>query len=156
MRPKRTRQARKNNAPDRGANSRQFSPGAKKDAERLLFIDWLALPAAERVPRTQRELAQKLGVEPATLSDWKRSPELWQEVRHRVDERVKEHHADVLSALVKEAKQGDVQAMKLYLQYVQGWTEKQRHETEQRESGTINFRDISEEELDEIIAKTSA
>ena len=76
-------------------------------------------------------------------------------MRERVDERVKQHHADVLKALVKRAKQGEVQAQKLYLQYVHGWAGRQRPETEHRERVTVNFRDIPEEELDEIIRKTA-
>lgn len=77
------------------------------------------------------------------------------EVRKRVDYQAKEHQADVLDALVKKAKQGDVQAQKLYLQYVQDWGERQRQETEHRESVTVNFGDISDKELDEIIEKTA-
>lgn len=137
------------------AKSGQLPPGIKKDAERLQFIEWLSLPSSERRPRTQADLARQLSVEPATLSDWKRDPDLWVDVRERVDERVKEHHPDVLKALVKRAKQGEVQAQKLYLQYVHGWAERQRQETEHRERVTVNFRDIPEEELDEIITKTA-
>jgi len=110
------------------AKSGQFPPGGKKDAERLQFIEWLALPSSGRNPRTQRELARQLGVDAATLSDWKLSPGLWEQVRKRVDEGVKEHHADVISATVKAAKRGNVQAQKLYLEYIQNWSEGKRHE----------------------------
>jgi len=146
---------RSKNSTGQKAKTSQFQAGSKKDAERLQFIEWLATPSTERKPRTQAELAQHLGVEPATLSDWKRSLGLCEEVRRRVDERVREHHPDVLAALVRKAKQGDVQAQKLYLQYVYGWTERQRRETEHRESVTVNFGDIPDKELSEIIQKTT-
>jgi len=150
------RKTKRSKANGNKAKTSRFQTGSRKDAERLQFIEWLAIPSNEREPKTQAELAQQLGVEPATLSDWKRSPELWEEVRRLVDERVKEHHPEVLAALVRKAKQGDVQAQKLYLQYVYGWAERQRHETEHRESVTVNFSDISDKELNEIIQKTAS
>jgi hypothetical protein len=98
------------------ANSGQSSSSVKKDAERLEFVERLSLPSSARNPKTQRELAKQLGVDAATLSDWKRFPDLWEQVRKRVDERVKEDHADVVSAVVEAAKGGNVQAQKLYLE----------------------------------------
>ena len=42
------------------------------------FIEWLLVPKAERQPRTQNELAEKLGVTPSDLSAWKRDVEFLQ------------------------------------------------------------------------------
>ncbi len=36
------------------------------------FIEWLAIPEADRDPPTQQELAEKLGVNKSQLSVWKR------------------------------------------------------------------------------------
>lgn len=70
--------ARKRDAPCPNANSSQSPRGLRKEAERLKFVEWLALPTTQRKPKTEAELARQLGVEPATLSDWKQNPNLWQ------------------------------------------------------------------------------
>jgi Helix-turn-helix of insertion element transposase len=136
----------------RHTNSGQYSPSLKKDAERLRFIEWLSLPSSARNPKTQRELAKQLGVDAATLSDWKRSPDLWEKVRRWVDERVKEDHADVMSALVDTAKQGNVQAQKLYLEYIQNWSEGMRHEIRNTERVVFDFSKLDAKQLAELAA----
>ena len=46
--------------------------------QQKVFAEWLAQPSFERSPKTQRELAQKLGVSQATLCNWKQIPELFE------------------------------------------------------------------------------
>lgn len=137
-------------------NSGQFPKGAKKDAERLQFIEWLSLPSVARRPKTQRELATQLGVEAATLSDWKRLPDFWDQVKKRVDERVREYHPDVLAAIVAAAKKGNVAAQKLYLEYVQGWSESTRHEVKTGPAISIDFSRVSAEELQQLNTQVAA
>ena len=133
-------------------NPGQYSPTVKKDAERLQFIAWLALPSSARKPRTQRELANQMGVDPATLSDWKLSPNLWEQVRQRVDEAVKEHHPDVIAAVVKSAKAGNVHAQKLYLEYVQQWSEGKRHEIRTNQTVVFDVSKLDDGQLSELAA----
>lgn len=138
------------------AKSGQLPPGGKKDAERLQFTEWLALPSEMRKPKHQGELAKQLGVDSGTLSDWKRSPDLWDQVRKLVDEGVKEHHADVISATVKAAKCGNIQAQNLYLEYIQNWSEGKRHEIRSTERIVIDVSKLTDEELRELDAAIAA
>ncbi len=43
----------------------------------MIFAEWLATPAVERQSKTQTALAEQLNVSTATLSQWKRMPEIW-------------------------------------------------------------------------------
>lgn len=43
----------------------------------MAFAEWLATPVTEREPKTQKALAEQLGVTPDTLVDWKKLPEVW-------------------------------------------------------------------------------
>ena len=47
-------------------------------ADQNRLIEWLLRPKAERVPRTQSELAGQMGCEPSQLSAWKRDVEFLQ------------------------------------------------------------------------------
>jgi hypothetical protein len=72
------------------------------------FIDWLALPKAEKRPKTHQLFAKEIGVHPDTLTDWKKIPGLMAASVQRSRELVKEHIADIIGALVKEAKKGSI------------------------------------------------
>ena len=45
-----------------------------------LFAEWLAIPKEMREPRTQKEFAVQLNVQPETLSRWKKDPALQDQV----------------------------------------------------------------------------
>ncbi len=79
-----------------------FSP------EQLRFIAWLALPKAERKPKTQRELAGVFEVAEETLSRWKDLPGFRDAVNRTAREYVKDDIPDVLAAIRKHAKAGSV------------------------------------------------
>lgn len=76
------------------------------DQERL--IAWLALPKAQRTPKTQRALAQELGHDEATLSDWKRLPGFMDEVNGLARELVKHDIAEILGVIRSRAKKGEL------------------------------------------------
>ena len=78
------------------------NPGAKKDAEYLLFVKWISLPSELREPRTQKELAVKLNVDEGTLSDWKNRDGFYDLVERELDAWVKEVLPDVYKAYVNE------------------------------------------------------
>jgi hypothetical protein len=89
------------------------------------------MPSWERVPKTQQELAKKIGVDEGTLSDWKRFPGFKDEVAKLAKEWAQSFLPDVLGAMVHAAADrlgGTAQDRKLFLQYVHDWAEKQQHE----------------------------
>ena len=77
-------------------------------ADQLRFIDWLALPKAERRPKTYQLFAKEIGVHPDTLTDWKKIPGLMATSVQRSRELVKDHIADIIGALVRDAKKGSI------------------------------------------------
>ncbi len=84
-------------------------------ADQLRFIIWLALPKAERVPKTQRALAQELGCDEATLSDWKHVPGFIDEVNQLARELVKHDVAEVLGVIRRRARAGDLPFVNMVL-----------------------------------------
>lgn len=64
--------------------------------QKTAFVAWLL--DTEREPRTQGELAKRLGVDPATLSDWKRD-EFVVGLLRRANEFVEPKWAEVLRTL---------------------------------------------------------
>lgn len=123
---------------------------AKKPAEMEAFIEWLATPAAERVPRSQAEFARKFNVTQQGLSMWKRDPR----VITRVD--AARRHAtnvndlpDVIDALTKQATDPSnprsVQAAKVLMT----WWDRTVDESEQ-----IHVASLSDAELEELVIET--
>lgn len=55
-------------------------------ANKKAFVDWLATPEFERDIKTQRQLAEKLGVSEVTLSRWKKD----NDIIHNIVQRKKE------------------------------------------------------------------
>jgi hypothetical protein len=84
-------------------------------ADQLRFIGWLALPKAERSPKTQRVLAQHIGCDEATLSDWKRIPGFIDEVNTLARELVKHDVAEVLGVVRREAKKANLPYVNMVL-----------------------------------------
>lgn len=82
------------------------------------FIEWLIDPG--RVG-TQVEFAQKHGVTPQTLTNWKRDPAF----KAELDKRLGQLNVDslriqkVVDAMWDKAAQGDVKAAELYLRYIE-------------------------------------
>lgn len=80
----------------------------KLSHEQRLFLEWLALPKSERVPRTQRLLADKIGVVEDTLCQWKKKPGFIDLVNLYARELVKDDIAEVLGVVRKQAKKGNL------------------------------------------------
>ena len=77
-------------------------------APQLRFQRWLALPKAARSPRTQKALAEKIGVCEDTLTDWKHLPGFRDAVGALAREYVKDDIPDILYAIRRDAKKGSV------------------------------------------------
>jgi transcriptional regulator with XRE-family HTH domain len=85
--------------------------------ERQTLIQWLATPSELRRPATQKELAKKLGVDAATLSDWKKGSELWVEVRDQLRVWGQGKTSNVLQALYRNIiETGNPTAIRLWLE----------------------------------------
>ena len=83
--------------------------------EQLRFIRWLALPKAERVPKTQREIARQFDVAEETLSRWKDIPGFRDAVNQLARELVKDDIPEVMGAVRREAKKGSIQHVNIVL-----------------------------------------
>lgn len=91
------------------------------------FIEWLALPTSERKPPQQQDLAELLGVNPVTLSRWKKLDGLVDEARQRARKRIQEHAPDVYGSIAREAIGGSPQHAKLFLDLMGDLIQKVEH-----------------------------
>ncbi len=137
----------------RKAKTSKDSRGTKKDAERLQFIEWLALPSWKRKPKAQAQFARVIRVDPATLSIWKSDPLLMAEVQKRATEHTTNRRPDVLGAIVRSAVGGNAYSQKLFLQHTEGWAEKQKREHEIHEERATGMDELTDDQLDELIAQ---
>lgn len=81
----------------------------------LRFIQWLALPKAERKPKTQRLFATEVNVTETTLGRWKQLPGFRDTVARTAKEFMKDDTSDVLGAIRKFAKQGSIPHINMFL-----------------------------------------
>lgn len=110
-------------------NHKTNSPELLQDARKVAFLDFLAIPRSLR-KNDQKDFAREIQVTPQTLSEWKKLPGFTDELTRRIRENAKNDAADVIQALGKRAKSGDPTAIKLWMQYVMGWTEKTVHQVD--------------------------
>lgn len=80
------------------------------------LLEWLALPKSERHPHTQELFAESLGIAEKTLRRWKKELHLDTLAAERAKEQIKSHLPDIYGALVREAKRGNYQHIKLALE----------------------------------------
>jgi hypothetical protein len=90
----------------------------------LRLIAWLATPSDLREPRSQADLAAEMGVREETLSRWKRLDGLTGAAGELAREMVGRDLADIYGALVRAAKAGSFQHIKLALEVAEHYTEK--------------------------------
>lgn len=92
--------------------------------EREQFKSWLASPKKYRTPKSQAALAKQFGVAQITLSKWKDEAGFMDDVVILARKRARKHTPFVIEALREGVARGNVRAMKLWLQYVEEWSEK--------------------------------
>jgi len=98
----------------------------------LKYQLWLAAPRAAR-PKTLRkksEIADKLVISLATLREWEALPGFWDAVFARARSIIGHELSDIMRAMVREARNGSVQAAKLCLQVLGVHADKVRHEVD--------------------------
>ncbi len=89
------------------------------------FIRWIATPAPLRKPKTQKELASKLKVDNATLSDWKQRVDFNSQVKRELTKWAREKTPRVVLSLYKKIlKTGSAQEVKLWLQTFEDFEDK--------------------------------
>ena len=79
----------------------------------LEFIEWCAKPPQDRIPKTQNEVAMKLGIDINTLSEWKKRVRFWDEVSIYRDQYFRKFTSSIYYGLVQRAKTGDPKAVEL-------------------------------------------
>ena len=111
---------------------------------------WFALPTAHRLPRTQKELAQIVGVAEETMSRFKKEDGFFDEVDKRRKIYFKEFYtSNIVQAIADKACDGDPRAQKLYLQYAEDWKETTRQETDIKERREFVLM-LPQEKLEEL------
>lgn len=79
-----------------------------------VFVDWCALSQDDRKPKTQHEFAKLIGVNPDTLSDWKKRRGFFDEVDTLRDQWFRKYITDLDYAMVKAALKGNPKAAELF------------------------------------------
>lgn len=104
------------------------------------FIEWLATPEPLRSPDTQRRFAAKHGVHETTVSLWAGDPEV-QTAKDKLVMRYADcRYAEIMKALCDGAAAGEPSLIKMYLQFIKGWSEKVEHKM-QVEDFRVKFGD---------------
>jgi len=98
--------------------------GLRHPLEYDQFVLWVATPEPLREPHTQSKLAEKFGVGDDTLSEWKQREGFWDDVRREIHSWGKNRTPNVVHALYKKAISGKAAEVKLWLQYIDGFSEK--------------------------------
>lgn len=105
-----------------------------KELEYERFIEWTATPSKLRVPLTQKELGEQLGVHETTFSEWKKRKDFWLNVRDKIKDWAKSKTADIIDAVYQGAldvgEKGQASNARLWLQWVDDWEEKVKVETD--------------------------
>ena len=81
-----------------------------------LFAEWLVVPKNMREPKTQKELASVLNVQPETMSRWKKDQEFQDLVFEKARVRLEVELPDIMQVIVDKAKAGNFQFVKLVLE----------------------------------------
>lgn len=120
------------------------------DARQLEYLEWLVTPVTERIPRYQKDIANKLGVDVTTLRRWEKKPHFKTEWDKRVNEiqGSPERTQRLLDALYEKALKGDNRAAQLYLQATN------RLVTAPTVIQTVTPAELSDEELDQLLSSS--
>jgi len=103
--------------------------GISKLAEHLEYIRFTGTPRAFRDKdwgyNTDGEFAKHFKLNPCTLTEWRKEPEFWNEVRDRLRILLKDKIPDVMAGVYKKIiKDGSAAEAKFFMQWVDDWKEK--------------------------------
>lgn len=96
------------------------------------FVDWYSQPRLTRNPTSMKQWAEQEGWHYKTVLRWPKDPRVKAMLQERRQSLIAEPGdvTEVLEALQKRAAGGDVQAIKLYLEFIGEFTETKRVETQ--------------------------
>ena len=89
-------------------------PGPAWSPEQQAYIEWLALPKQDRIPKTELALARELRVTRITLYNWRKLPALQEEVRMLCRSMMGSRLAEVLASVEEAAISGSISHQRLY------------------------------------------
>jgi hypothetical protein len=95
-----------------------------KYSEYYAFTRWIATPSHLRTPGTQKAFSDQYQVGHDTLARWKKDPLFREDVKRCVDEWTREYTPQIMWSLYTQAMNGNISAIKLWFQYVEGWEAK--------------------------------
>jgi len=147
-------------------HKRKGNPGGKfKNREFSIYILWNSLPSIFKgeteenlkkagfsdpltlellALRTQGDFARKFGIGQDTLSDWNKREDLIKELDKVRGKWAQKLTSNVIAALYRKIlKEGDASRAKLWLQYIENWSE--RLSLENTGGVNINIRYVDED-----------
>ena len=103
------------------------------------YLDWLALPHSLRVPKTKQEYADLLKLTRMALWKWEQHPGFDEERKNRIKRWQRESTPEIIEKLKDKAMTGDVQAIRTWIEWVEGMDSKIQLEHSTKEPITIKF-----------------
>lgn len=98
------------------SDSRLVIPSVYRFPEFMQFVAWYATPRQFREPKTQKGLAELVGVCEDTLTDWKRNPQFWPLVQQALADWIKDRVPDVIGGLYQKAfHKGNAKEVEMFL-----------------------------------------
>ena len=121
------------------------------DPRQEQYLNWLLTPAHERQPSSQQKYCDLHNIDPTTVRRWQKKPHFIKEWDKRVEELQgsPERTQRILDALYEKGLEGDVRAAKLYLEATHRLIPTKAVEQK------VTTSELSDEELDELIAKVA-
>jgi len=119
------------------------------DANKVKLAEFLSTPRAFR-PMTLKSFARELGVSEPTIHSWKRDPDVIRLSMNKIGENFSRYIPDVVESLKDQAVAGNVNAAKIFLDYVVG----KEFEQGSEEQGNQDYPTI--EEVRDVIDKVKS
>src|SRR5437667_11253656 len=91
-------------------------PGPAWSREQQAYIEWLALPKQDRIPKTELALARELRVTRITLYNWRKLPALHENVRMLCRSTMGARLAEVFASVEESAISGSLSHQRLYFE----------------------------------------
>ena len=104
------------------------------------YLDWLALPHSLRIPKTKQEYADLLKLSRMALWKWEQTSGFDEERRQRIKRWQKESTPEIIDKLKEKAMTGDVSAIRVWIEWVEGLDNKLRIE----HTGKISIESVKE------------
>jgi len=89
-------------------------------ADQRTYLEWLCLPVPLRTPKTKTEYSEQTTVPRRTLYYWENNPLFNQERLNHIKQNQKNYTAQILETLRDKAISGDIQAIRTWLEWVEG------------------------------------